>query len=477
MIFLKIYVLAQKPISIALAVIFLIVLPFSARVALATDDADLFKEMTADIPIEAESESYPWIKKFGDNFEGSLRLKYKYLFNNPNNAVLSDSNKSIGEVLFRFSTWSGNDNLKVFLSGWAEAGTQTNTYRGVTHWLIDEDYYRRYFELNEFYAVLSRENIDFTFGKKLFNTGICTLFSPSDRFRPSDLHDPLDPKQFGLWQIKADYYLKDYKFEFALMPVYTDHKPPAPDLRWWGADFNWLGKSSVISDSPNISLEYVNYFAKFKTTKKGWDIFFSMSSGPSPYSVVQIKRSIPVEKIIRVNTLAGGFSTTIGGFEIHGEILYNKSEKDRDDDYLSTVIGFNYALNNYADYFFMEEILFTFEYAKEVILDKQSADGYIQSSKHYRLGRKDLILRMQFKYDESLKFENVFHYDISDQAWMNRFEVSYRLGAGWTCVGAIETFKNNNEVLASADKVVFDTISYGQWDKNDRAVFYIKYEF
>ena len=488
----KAYLITQQVISIAFTIIFLVILSCNINTSIvhANDTEEgLFSEMEAEPAKTTEQESYTWIKQFGDNLEGSFRIKYSHFFRTPKKTILQDNDSDIGEALFRFSTWSGKDNLKIHLSGWAEAGTQDDTYQGVTHWPMDQDNYRRYFELNELYAFFSGENIDFTIGKKLFNTGICTLFSPSDRFSPADLHDPLDPKQFGIWQIKTDYYLDDSKFEFAIIPVYTDYKSPEEDSRWWGDtshsltvqsfinNLNKVVRNFITTEDPNISWDYVSYFAKYKTTINGWDLFLSTSSGPSPYSVLKIDWFELVEKKIRVNTLATGFSTTMGDFEIHGEVLYNRSEKNKDDDYINYVIGFNYTINDYARYFLMEEILLTLEYAKEHIVDKQDSFLYILSSKYGRLGTNDLFLRMQFKYNESLKFENMFHYKISDSAWMNRFEMSYRFKEGWTFTGAVEVFESNDDTINFAGQLFYDNISYAQWDKNDRIIFYLKYDF
>ena len=448
-------------------------------------DEDLFGEMEDTPPQETGETRYAWVGKIWENLEGSLRIRYHYFFKKLNEREGLDNSSNVGETLFRFSTWSAIDNLKIHVSGWAEIGTQDDTYQGASHWMQDPDYYRRYFELNELYAFFSEKNFDVTIGRKLFTTGISTLFSPSDRFRPADLHDPLDPKQLGTWQIKTDYYLDDYKLEFAVIPVYTDKKSPAPSSRWWGNkdeqtyDLNNLpvgDADSAEDDAPNISWKYIDYFAKVKTTRSGWDFFMSTNSGPNPYSVVKEEGSTRIRKIVRIYTLAGGFSTTKGNFEIHGESLYNYTDESKDDDYLSSVIGLTYTLDDYARYLLMEKIIFTFEYAGEVILDKQSAENYTESSRDGRLGTNDFLSRIQFKYDEDLKLDYQFHYELSESSWMNRAEISYRIRDGLTLSCAVEFFESKDDATNS-DQSDFDNISYAQWDDNDRIVVSLKYKF
>lgn len=486
-----------------LGIVFLIgffsVYPLGPSMVFAQDDAALFDELennssapvkqivdgnvtsTQDQPPPKEKIVPEWMAHFSKNFEGSLRLRSYYFFKEPENQTITDTSSLEGEALFRFATWSGTDDLKLKVSGWAEAGTLEQDYQGKTYWLQNKDNDRQYFELNEVYAFASLENVDITLGKKLFNTGICTLFSPSDRFQPMDLYDPLDPKQFGLWQAKVDYYPKEGILEggtitAAILPVYTTHKVPPLSSRWWGEFANNPIVGQIQKEYPDISLKNIDYFARYKTTRNGWDFFLSTNTGLSPYSVVKLEGTNYIEEIIRIYTLAGGFSTTTGGFEIHGETLYNLSEGDKDQDYLSSVLGFTYTLDENARRFFMEEIVFTLEYAREIILDQQHADNYIINSQEGRPGTNALLSRLQLKYDQKLTFENLFHYDISDQAWMNRFEISYRLGAGWTANCTLEVFGSQNDLLISG-WLNFDNISYAQWKNNDRVVVSITYEF
>ncbi len=297
-----------------------------------------------------------------------------------------------------------------------------------------------------------------------------------------DLYDPLDPKQFGLWQARVDYYpeggtLGGDTITAAILPVYTANKVPPLGSRWWGAFANNPIVGHILEDYPDISLENIDYFARYKTTRNGWDFFLSANTGLSPYSVIKREGATYVEEIIRIYTLAGGFSTTMDGFEIHGETLYNMSDGDKDQDYLSSVLGFTYTFGENVRHVFMEEIVFTLEYSRELILDQQRADNYIINSQEGRAGTNDLLSRIQFKYDQNLTFENLFHYDISDQAWMNRVEITYRLGAGWTTNGAFEIFGSQNDFVPVSGWLNFDNISYVQWKNNDRVVVYVTYKF
>jgi len=449
-------------------------------------DDDLFDEMAEDSDQVPEKDRFEFVKNIWNNLEGSVRIRYHYFFYDLNKKEGRDNDRHFGESLLRFSTWTGKEDLKFYLSAWAEAGSQDDTYNGSIHWMQDPDYERRYFDIHELYALYRGENADIIVGRKEFTTGISTLFSPSDRFRSGDLHDPSDPKQLGIWQIRSTYYTDNYNFDFVVIPVYTEKKSPAPSSRWWGDTSQENGggnaggggnNDTASNDAPDISWEYIDYFAKVKTTHKGWDFFVSANTGPNPYSVEKEEGNEHIRKVIRIYSLAGGFSTTKGNFEFHGESLLNYSDADKDDDYLSSVAGFTYIIDDYAKYLFMEKIILTMEYAGEVILDRQSAKNYTESSKDGRVGTNDFLSRIQFKYSEDLKFDYLFHYEITDRAWANRFNISYNIRSGLTCNLGVEIFDTDDEGSSGGNQNDFDSISYAQWDNNDRVVLSFKYEF
>ncbi len=98
----------------------------------------------------SKKEAVPqWMEHFSKNFEGSLRLRSFYFFQDPENQAITDKSSLESEVLFKFASWSGTDDFKLKVSGWAEAGTLTEDYQGRTHWLQNKDNDRHYFELNE----------------------------------------------------------------------------------------------------------------------------------------------------------------------------------------------------------------------------------------------------------------------------------------------------------------------------------------
>jgi hypothetical protein len=474
--------------TLALTILF----SFNSGFVVAQDDSDLFDEMD-EIDDKKDSvkknsdkddkKSSNLVTKLWDNLEGSLKLRYHYFPKHADDRVGLDDNLHVGEYLFEFSTWTGNDTIQLHTTVWADAGTQKDAYQGGSKWFQDKEYYRRYFECNELYFLLLMDSFDLTLGKKLFNTGISTLFSPSDRFIPGDAHDPLDPKQFGIWQGKIDFSWNEGTLTLAVIPIYTEKKVPSPGSRWWGsteATYSGSGSGSSSGDAenrnPDIELENFDYFWKYKKTVDGWDIFVSMNTGPNPYEVVKQEGTNYVRLKNRIVTIAGGFSTTTGSLEIHGESLFNYSESSKDDDYISSVIGITYTIDDWAHYLFMEQIIVTIEYAGEYKVYSQSAKNYTESSDGGRAGENDLYSRIKFKYNEDLKFNFVNNVDFESNSWMNHFEVEYKISEGLTWLLAYQVFAYSGDDEDN-DSTDFDTISYREWDDNDRIITSIEYKF
>ncbi|MBF0118516.1 MAG: hypothetical protein HQK79_06745 [Desulfobacterales bacterium] len=428
------------------------------------------------------------VNQIPKNFEGNLRFKYLHYLRDPEKREGADLSNDFGNALLEYKSWTGGEIWKLNMSGWVEGGTDKGAYSGITHWMQDRDNRSRHIELNELYATISQKSYDVTFGKKTFTNGMCTLVSPSDRFRPGDGHDPIDPKEFGIWQARIDYYLKESTITGAILPVYTVPKTPHESSRWIGsvnrngvivagdADFK-DEDSEIIDEYPIIKASNVGYFSKIKTTYKGWDFGSSLYSGPNPYYVLQeeirteekngikVQRKVRTKKTVRVNFISLGFSTTYKKWEFHGESLYNYSDHERDDDYITTVMGFTYTIDDWAKYLFMERIDATIEYSMESITNHQNADTYVKSSQQTRAGRNDLLARIKFKYNEDLNFEYDCNWDRVENGLFNHMEAEYRIKDGlmWKILG---------DVFSGPEKS-----TYGRWYKNDRIETTIEYKF
>ncbi|MBN2567838.1 MAG: hypothetical protein JXB42_00240 [Deltaproteobacteria bacterium] len=438
------------------------------------DTLDLLSELGTE-SVEKKEDRFKYLTMIGNNLEGSLRLRGHAFFREPEDREGIDDRNPVGEALLRLKTWTGGDTYRIDLAGWVEAGSQKDTYEGISRWPQDKDRQRHHFELNELYLSFFQDNYDVVVGKKIFRNGISTLFSPADRYRPTDSNDPLDPKDFGMWQTKLDYYYDKYTFTAAIFPVFNTGKVPSGDSRWSGTsgdldvyDEDTSGKE-IEDDFPAMSINSVGYFGRAKTTFKGWDLFASAYHGLNPYYVQREEKrgskTVIIKENVKVANYAAGFSTAYKKWEFHGEGLFNFSYDGKDDHYIGTVGGFTYTIDDLAKRVFLQKIDITIEYANEIITKKQYADGYTQSSRKGRMGHNNIFTRINFKYNEDLSFQYVSDFEFDPSGRYNRMQSEYKIRPGLVWTTALEFFNGK------------DNSYYGRWERNDRVITDLKYSF
>jgi hypothetical protein len=213
----------------------------------------------------------------------------------------------------------------------------------------------------------------------------------------------------------------------------------------------------------------VGYFARAKTTLKGWDLFISGYHGLNPYYVQREEQqgtsTVIIKENVKVGNYAAGFSTAYKKWEFHGEGLFNYSYDGKDDDYVSMVGGFTYTIDDWAKKIYLQKIDITLEYATEVTMKNQDAEGYTRSSRKSRMGRNNLFTRVNFKYNEYLSFQYISDFEFDPSGRYNRIQSEYKIRPGleWTTV--FEFFNGK------------DTSYYGRWERNDRIITDITYSF
>ncbi|MDA8125268.1 MAG: hypothetical protein M0009_08790 [Deltaproteobacteria bacterium] len=420
------------------------------------------------------------------NLHGSLLFRGMQYLRAPQEREGADMGLSFGNVLAKFTDKIGGRNWDVNFGGWAEFGNETNTYAGtfLDQFIQDTDRRRRIVELNELFLNWAPSaSLNLVAGKKTLTNGISTLFIPSDRMRPQDMNDPMNPKDLNRFQVRADYYRDATTFTAVFLPFYQEQKLPSETSRWMGqrnatdtpdsADIYNASNLNMENDRAKLTDTNFGYFGRVKTTYRGWDFFASYYHGPNPYYVVREEQRpgsiepLKIKEIIKVDTVAAGFSTTKGAWEFHGEALVNRSYEAKDDHYFSYVGGFTYTFDDFAKRLNLEKIDVTVEYANEVILARQSAEGYTSSSKKSRAGRNDIFSRVNLEYSDKLSFQFLSNFILteSETGRFQKFLAKYKLRDGLLSSLSLETFGGN------------DNGTYGRWTRNDRFILELEYSY
>ncbi|BBD07287.1 hypothetical protein [Desulfovibrio ferrophilus] len=462
------------------------------------------------------------------NLDLSVRLRGSHQFHNARDlggSVDQDKQDDYGEIKIEFGSSYENENIRLAFSGWLETGNQKDTYKGEVGLWQDNDRRRNILEINELYLTFPISDLSLTAGKRIIENSISTLYSPANRYNSFDLNDPLDPHQFGTWQLALEGDTSDVSWMLALLPVFQTPKTPSEESRWMGGSsadgelaayysntayssreefyaafreelyfFEWLLEGEdgeftswlteqlleefgwVSTTSEDISVHYEtpdepSVFAQAKTSVGDWDFLFSAFHGPSIYPVLglDLDRATPGVALTvehpTVTQIAGGLSTTWKELEFHGEALFNISDDGKDDDYLQYVIGTRWTNESLANKIGLYRIDCGLEYAGEMITQDQDASGYVISSREIRIGRNDIIAGMVLHFTEDLRLHYLADFELTNKTNMNR------VGLGWDIT-------DNLNADVSAEYFNGPARSYyGYWNRQDRVVATLTYKF
>jgi len=422
------------------------------------------------------------------NLHGSIRLRAFHYFQNAAERDGADTRKDYATALVKFTDKVKVKNWDFNIGGWLEFGNEENTYAETFFNQAFPDWERRrhLLEINELFANYAAADYNVILGKKAVTNGLSTLFSPSDRLRPQDLNDPMDPKDLNRWQARLDYFIDAATLSAVFLPVYQDNKGPSDSSRWIGekkqgdaieADVYDANNANMQEDRPKITDNNFGYFLRGKTTYKGWDLFASYYHGPNPFYVVREEQRpgpipgttqpVRIKEIIKVDTWATGFSTTHEKWEFHGEALYNYSYSGKDDSYFSYVGGATYTIDDWAKKVGLEKIDITVEYANEIVTNFQNAEGYVSSSKKSRLGRNDILSRVNLEYNDKLSFQFLSNFTLTygAEGRYQKFLTKYKFRDGLIGKLGLEIFGGQPDSL------------YGRWYRNDRVIAELEYSF
>lgn len=458
-------------------------------------DEDLLKDLDMDVVEAAQPEKGKeierpiFIKDLAKGFEGTLipRVMVQLVNFEGEPGEERDAKDIFYDYRLEGETKVAREKYIFNVTGWAEGGNQEGTYSRATQFMTDNEHRRRHLEINELYFTLTSETFDVTLGRKIVLMGLSTLYIPTDRVSPRDLNDPMDPKDYGIWLASIDYFHKETTLTLTAIPFFSPNKNPDRTSIWTGkgagADYDFAGGDDGIGSDATIEDEFpppgeVGGLAKAKTVFKGWDLFLAVFNGFSLLPVLEEKTAevsgggfavdVPAEykkHYPRVINISGGFSTTHKDFEFHGEGVYQRSHSGKDDNYMAYVGGITYTNYDFAEKIGHERIDITLEYGGEWVDATQSHPDYQRSSEGARPTDNNGFGRIEFKYDEDLKWQCGINYEISDKGWSQGMLVEYKLTDDVKVKVSGELFDGGNDSY------------FEKWEDNDRVICQLEYSF
>lgn len=346
----------------------------------------------------------------------------------------------------------------IYAAGWFEYGNQNEIYRDLLQIFNNRKEGRGVIELNELYFLNSWSNTDLSVGKKVFKMGVANIHSPSDRVTPKDLYDPLNHKDLGNYMLNPDFYWGSLTIRYALVPFFLPTKAPRLQNRV---------STDVIPDEAKAELNYPDAELKqfqnvlqFKGTAMGWDYFLGFLYGPSQYATYRENIFLDIvtpsnstvsyfEEYPKVFISTFGYSTTFGKTGHYAEVLSQKSEGGKDDEFINYVLGLNYTISEWSRYLWMDQIKITYEFSREKLQKAQHAPGYIHSSTDSRAHKHSHLGRIVFEFMPEFNVNYSFDFDLLRDSKLQIFGLEYKPVDGHRIRFNYETFEGSNESILS----------------------------
>jgi hypothetical protein len=354
--------------------------------------------------------------------------------------------------------------------------------RGVHFRVPDTADRRSHLGVKEATASVRWDPVELTVGKQIFAWGTADAFNPTDNLNPYDYMEVLDNEKMGIYSVAGRLGFDPATLTVVAVPVFTPSRLPRRDSRW--TPVPPAGVAAVVDprEIPPADVDNVQYGARLKATLAGWDLSTSYYRGfeHTPAFRVGTAETAPGESVARFTPVftamdVAGFdvSTTLGGFEVHGEGAFKVVRRDGASDRFQGMAGFNYTWDGLG-HRWLDEIVLVVEYGREIelrrrpefaIADRGTAPlvGDLLANNAFENG---LIGRVRLKLteDTQARLTGVVDFDRALSGYA-RLEVAHR----FTDAVQLET---GLDVLAGPP-----TSFWGRWRDNDRLFVTLRYWF
>ncbi len=413
-------------------------------------------------------------------FTAKLRMRFLSYFHSRVRSGV-DSTRDFMEGTFLWTerlAWSAH---QVDAEGWIEGGGLTEGYSQAASGGRDLKRGRNHLEVKVLHYTRKAGRVYLGVGRRPLETiGIAAPYSPAQRAARLDLNDPDpgEPRQLGLWQASAVRAGNNWSLSCYWLPVFEPSKLPSSRSRWSGDDTPELGAGdfnfALISTAttrdryPRQSLSNSRTFVRASGTVAGWEGFAAYFHGPSPHAVLKEEKSgVFLREYPHAHHVSGGLEKQFGALVAHAESLYQASPLRRDDDFVNTVAGFRYTIDDKVRELKLglESIELTADYAWESLVRRKTDPEVRQSSMLGRAGRGTFFTRVELVVSTKLSAILGSVYDRHDG-------------------GRLETYGLKGEVVKNLDFRAWAEVyngpprsALGFWRKNDRAVMQATYSF
>ena len=349
------------------------------------------------------------------------------------------------------------------------------------------DTYQRdsYFYVREGHLKYRGDDFDLTVGKQFFTWGTAEGYNPTDNLNPRNYLDIPQREKMGIFSFSAGYYPTDASLSFVLIPLFSPSRLPLRHSRWTatsslGERPEALGSGTEIGtiqqrELSGKRLDKMQVGFRAKKSISGWDFSLSYFDGFDTLPVIRedTNTNTATPRFNRMRIVGGDFSTTSGKLEYHGEWAVRLYEAGRATSILPFVFGGNYTWDeDQVNWLWLDQIIWTLEYSKDITLHKRDNPDYRESSIFTRPFQNAILSRLALKVDENNEFHLTGNYNIHRHRTEHHHNNSYlqpkiihKFSDAWKIEGGVELFWGAQNSF------------WGKWKKNDRSFLFLTYLF
>ncbi len=396
---------------------------------------------------------------------------------------LRDKDSVTLEGRLRLESWLSMGRTRLDLAGWLEYGSVGDArWTGGMSRLRDRDDRSRPAGIER--LVVSRlfgaeERWELAAGKDLFHSSVGVLGALADRHSVGyDANDLLNPKQVGVWQVRAQHFGDEGQLTLAVLPVFEPPKKPVVASRWFlgqAANEELIPANVSIAiddDLPGKRFPELGWLLRYARQSPRWDWFVLGYRGFCNYATYELLEiqfapgivAVLAERYAPCWQAAAGVSTSRGAWEFHGEGLYCRPDGRRSDEFLNYVIGTTVRCARLAEAMRAEDVALTVEYLGEVEGREAEQPITVSDPELFRMQSAVLAqLSVLVNADLTVTLRSL-HELHRENAHYGRIELKRRL-------------RDNLHLTVAGE--VFDALDYraAGWNRNDRLQVRIGYTF
>ncbi len=355
---------------------------------------------------------------------------------------------------------NGRNQMIFFLKSSAAPAEKVKLFSAIEIRYDEVNHRRDRVWLDEAYIDYEGVSFDLRIGKQVYAWGKADSINPTNNLNPVDYSDLLDTdeEEIGMTSLRGRYYLGNWTFEGAVIPVFEPSILPGYNSRWN------IFPQSLISlpvqvKKPSTEINNAQFAGKVSSSFSGWDFSVSYYRGFEKFPSVFLKPDSVLLEYRRLQVIGGDFAVSFDKFGVRGEAGYFITDDfdgkipEVSDPYLMYVLGLDYNFSNLIE---EQDLYILCQWIQTLPVPER--DSLSEGDLRY-LFKKAVMLKADWSFTDYTKFSLQGIWRLHAEDIFLQPEISSNLADGLNLeIGAdllygkegsfFEKFKDNQRVFA-----------------------------